>query len=62
MNGRIIKLGSCVKCGGDVMVDFIHGSPTLGNILLQKCTSLAGGDCEVDILKTPWAKKNKFVD
>lgn len=60
MNGRIVKLGICVKCGGDVMVDFVHGSPTLGTILLQNCTK--GGDCEVDVLKTPWAKRNRFAD
>lgn len=59
-HGRIVKLGKCVKCGGDVMVDFVHGSPKTGKILLQDC--IKGGDCEVDILKTPLAKRNRFAD
>ena len=58
--GGVTKLGNCVKCGLDVYVDNVHGAPTNGNILLQNCTK--GGDCEVDVLKTPFAKRNRFAD
>ena len=56
----IIKLGTCLKCGKPVYVDNVHGSPTNGNILLQEC--IKGGDCEVDIFLTPWAKRYRFAD
>ena len=60
MSQGITKLGNCVKCGKIVYADNIHGSPTVSNILLQSCK--LGGDCEVDVLKTPWAKRNRFAD
>jgi len=56
----IIKLGNCLKCGKPVYVENVHGSPVNGNILLQEC--IHGGDCEVDILLTPLAKRNRFTD
>jgi hypothetical protein len=56
----IIKLGTCIKCNQPVYADNIHGSPDKCNILLQKC--IKGGDCEVDVLKTPLAKRNRFAD
>ena len=60
--GGIIKLGTCLKCGKPVYVDNVHGSLDKCNILLQKCTSLAGGDCEVDVLRTLLAKRHRFAD
>lgn len=56
----ITKLGNCIKCGKIVYVDNVHGSPANGNILLQSCK--LGGDCEVDVLLTPLAKRYKFAD
>jgi hypothetical protein len=58
--GGVIKIGTCLKCGEPVYCDNIHGSPDRCNILLQNCPK--GGDCEVDILKTPLAKRNRFAD
>ena len=60
MSQGITKLGNCIKCGKPVYADNVHGSPANGNILLQSCK--LGGDCEVDVLLTPLAKRYKFAD
>ena len=56
---RIIKLGNCIKCGEPVYVENVEGSPENGNIIFQAC--IKGGDCEVDILKTPFAIRNNLT-
>jgi len=60
MAAGIIKIGTCLKCNKPVYADNVHGSPTNGKILLQDCAK--GGDCEVDILLTPMAQRNRFAD
>ena len=55
----IIKLGNCIKCGEPVYVENAHGSTANGNVILQACVK--GGDCEVDILKTPFAVRNNLI-
>ena len=60
MAAGIIKLGTCLKCGKPVYADNVHGAPANTNILLQSCK--LGGDCEVDVLLTPLAKRYRFSD
>ena len=60
MAAGIIKIGTCLKCGKPVYADNVHGAPGNSNILLQECIN--GGDCEVDVLLTPLAKRYKFSD
>ena len=57
--GHFLVEGIAKICGKPVYADNVHGSPT-NNILLQSCK--LGGDCEVDILKTSWAKRYRFSD
>ena len=56
MSSGIIKLGTCLKCGKPVYIEHDNGK---SNILLQSC--VFGGDCEVDILLTPFAIRNKYI-
>ncbi len=60
MAAGIIKIGTCLKCGKSVYADNVHGSPANSNILRQSCK--LGGDCYVDVLLTPMAKRYKFAD
>ena len=56
----ITKFGVCIKCGNEVYAEFLNYPKYTRNILLQEC--IKGGDCEVDILLTPLAKRNRFAD
>ena len=58
MAAGIIKMGTCLKCGKPVYIE--HYDNGKSNILLQSCR--LGGDCEVDVLLTPLAKRNRFAD
>lgn len=55
---NIAKFGDCIKCGRPVFAEYRPDQSP--QILLQEC-EVDGGDCTVDILKTPFCKINSLI-